>query len=354
MNEGRRVGVALIGIGGWGPVIANAAKRSVKAELVTCFTRNPERRKAFAEEYQCDQEKSYEDVLKRDDVDGVLLTTPNPLHAEHAVLAAQQGKHVFVDKPIANTIGDAKEIINACQEFDRVLMVGHDIRRLAGNRKAKELIDSGAIGEPIMAESNFSHNLGFKLTPDKFRWRGDDSGCPGGALMTMGIHHADTLNYFFGPIKRAFGYFSKLYIPADVEDVTATIFQFDSGVLGYLGSNYASPKSHWIKIYGTKGNLSCTVSLPEVSFEEYLKIWPVVDRYTKLLLFEVGKDKATDIPLKQGDPILEEIDEFAHCIQTGDRPETDGQGGLVALALIRAAIESARTGKQVEIGRLLG
>ena len=172
--------------------------------------------------------------------------------------------------------------------------------------------------------------------------------------MTMGIHHADTLNYFFGPIKKAFSYFNKLYIPAEVEDVTSTIFQFESGVQGYIGSNYASAKSHWITIYGTKANLSCTVTLPEVPFEEYLKIWSIVDRYTKVLLFEKGKDGAQDIPLKEGDIILEEIDEFAHCVRTGDKPETDGQGGLVALALIRAAIESARTGKQVEIAELLG
>jgi xylose dehydrogenase (NAD/NADP) len=224
---------------------------------------------------------------------------------------------------------------------------------LAGNRKAKELIDGGAIGDPIMAESNFSHDLGFRLTPDKFRWRGDDSGCPAGALMTMGIHHADTLRYFFGPIKTAFSYFNRLYIPAEVEDVTVTIFQFESGILGYLGANYASPKSHWIFIYGTEANLLCNVALPEIPFEEYLKIWPVVDRYTKLLLFEKGKDEPKDIPLKERDIILEQIDEFAHCIQTGERPETDGEGGLVALALIRAAIESARTGKQVALEEMM-
>jgi predicted dehydrogenase len=349
MSKGDVVGVAQIGIGGWSTVIADAAKRSEKVKLVTCFTRTPEKRKAFAEKYECDEEKSFEDVVKRDDVDGVLLTTPNAIHAEHAVLAARHGKHVFVDKPIANTMADGKEIVKACEEAGVVLLVGHDMRRLAGNRKAKELIEGGAIGDPIQVESNFSHSLGFELTPDKFRWRGDDSGCPAGSLMTMGIHHADTLNYFFGPIKGAFSFFNKLYIPAEVEDVTATIFEFESGVLGYLGSNYASPKANWIHAYGTKANLLCLLSLPEVPFEEYLKIWPVVDRYTKLLLFEKGKDGTQEIPLTEGDPILEQIDEFADCIRTGARPETDGQGALVALALIRAAIDSARTGKPVEV-----
>ena len=350
MSKEGMVRLALIGIGGWAPVLANAMQRSKKAELATCFTRKPKQRTLFSEKYGCDKEKSYEDVLKRDDIDGVLLATPNAIHAEQAILAAQHEKHVYVEKPIANTIADAKRIIEACKEAGVVLMVGHDIRRLAGNRKAKELIDGGSIGNPIMVEANFSHDLGFQLTPDKFRWRGDDSGCPAGALMTMGIHHADTLNYFFGPMKTAFSYFNKLYIPADVEDVTVTVFQFESGILGYLGSNYASPKAHWIFIYGTEANLSCKVTLPEVSFEDYLNIWPVVDRYTELLLYEKGKDGAQSIPLTEGDPILEEIDEFADCIQTGAKPETDGQVGLDALALIRAAIESNRTGKRATIG----
>ncbi len=349
MRKGNVVGVALIGLGGWSTVIADAAKRSEKVKLVTCFSRTLEKRKAFAARYECDEESSFNDVITRADVHAVLLTTPNAIHAEHAVLAAQHGKHVFVDKPIANTMADGKKIVKACQEARVVLLVGHDMRRLAGNRKVKELIDAGAIGDPVQVEANFSHSLGFDLTPDKFRWRGDDSGCPAGSLMTMGIHHADTLNYFLGPIKSAFSFFNKLYIPAPVEDVTATIFEFESGVLGYLGSNYASPKANWIYVYGTKANLLCSLALPEVPFEEYLKIWPVVDRYTKLLLFEKGKDGPQEIPLTEGDPILEQIDEFAHCIQTGAKPETDGQGALVALALIRAAIDSAQTGKPAEV-----
>jgi len=65
---------------------------------VTCYARTPEKRQAFSQKYGCDQEKSFEDVLKRDDVEGLLLVTPNAVHAEHAVLAAQHGKHVYVDK----------------------------------------------------------------------------------------------------------------------------------------------------------------------------------------------------------------------------------------------------------------
>ncbi len=349
MAKQDKVGMALIGIGSWSGVIANAVHRSKKAKMVTCFTRTPEKRLAFSKKYGCDQETSFEDVLKRGDVEGILLTTPNAIHAEHAVLAAHQGKHVYVDKPIANTLADGKRMVTACQKAGVTLLVGQDMRRLSGFRKMKELIDQGAIGKPVMVESNFSARLGFELTPDKWRWYGDDSGCPAGALMTMGVHHADTLNYYFGPVKKVSALFNKLYIPADVEDVTMTILQFESGVLGYLGSSYASIRMNWMSVHGTDASLSCVLALPNVSFEEYLQIWSVVDKYTVLQISEKSKDQPETLPLNIGDPILEEIEEFADCIRTEKKPETDGQAGLVALALVRAAIDSARSGKAVDL-----
>ena len=349
MGTKDKVGVALIGIGAWSSAIANAVQRSEKVKMVTCYTRTSEKREAFSKKYGCDQEKSFEDVLKRNDTDGVLLTTPNAIHAEQAVLAAQHGKHVFVDKPIANTLEDGKKMVEACEKAGVVFSVGHDMRRLSGFRKMKELIDGGAVGKPVMVESNFSASLGNELTPDKWRWYGDDSGCPAGALMTMGVHHADTLNHFFGPIEKVFAYFNKLYIPADVEDVTMTVFRFESGVLGYLGSSYSTPRTNWVYVYGTDAKLMCSVSLPDVPFDEYLEVWTAVDQFTTLQRFGKGKDKPEQIALPIGDPILEEIDEFANCIRTGKKPETDGRRALVALALIRAAIDSAHTGKPVDL-----
>jgi len=352
MSQDDGVRVGLVGIGSWSGIIAGAVARSKKAKLVACYSRTVEKRAAYSKQYGCDQENSYEDLLKRKDVDGVLLTSPNAVHAEQAVLAAQHGKHVFVDKPIANTMADGRRMIEACEKAGVALLVGHDMRRLSGLRKMKELIDGGAIGKPVMVESNFSASVGNELTPDKWRWYGDDSGCPAGALMTMGVHHADTLNHVFGPIEKVCAYFNKLYIPAEVEDVSMTIFQFESGVLGYLGSSYATPRTNWIYAYGTEAKLLCTVSLPNVPFDEYLKVWTVVDRYTSLQLLGKGRDKPEEVALPIGDPILEEIDEFADCIRTGSKPETDGKESLVALSLIRASIESARTGKQVKLADL--
>ena len=348
MKKGYSVRLGLIGCGSFAVTLANAVKKSTKAELVTCFDTIPESRRKVSETYGCHEEQSYEEVVERDDIDGVLLVTPNAVHAEQAVLAAQHGKHVFVEKPIANTLEDGKRIIEACEKAGAVLIVGHYRRRSGGVRKMKELVEEGVVGDPIMAETNVSNYLGFELTPDKFRWRGDDSGCPAGALLTMGIHHVDVFNYLLGPIESVFSYFNKLYIPAEVEDVTATVCRFKSGILGYVGANYASPKANWTYIYGTKANLVFRITPPDVSFEDYLRAVSNISQFTTLTLFEKGK-RVRDISLAQVDPFLEEIDEFADCIRTGARPETDGQGALVALAFIRAAIDSARTGDQVKL-----
>ena len=349
MTPTKTVNLALIGTGAWSGSIGDAMLNSPSVNLIACFDPITEKREAFSQKFGCDHEATYEDVLARTDVDGVHLATPNMLHAEQTLLAAEAGKHIFVEKPIANTIEDGKKMIEACSRAGVVLMVGQHLRRLTGIRKLKELIDDGTIGKPIQVEGNYSQNLGFALTPESFRWRGDDTGCPAGSLMTMGIHHADVFNYLLGPIESAFSYFNRLYIPAPVEDVTATLFRHASGLPGYLGSNYASPKAVWFYVYGTEANLLCTITPPELPFEQYLLWWQQVDRDTEVRIFEKGKTGSREVPIPVGNPIIEEIEEFADCIQNGVRPETDGEGALAALALIRAAIDSARTGQQVKL-----
>ena len=203
MSE-KKVRIGISGLGWFVPVLANAIQKSGKTELVTCFTRTPQKRTAFSQRYACDQDESFEAMVRRDDVDAVVLVTPNAVHREQAELAARHGKHVFVEKPIANTLEDGRRMIEACRQAGVVLMVAHVARRHAGNRMAKKLLESGALGKPMMVEANVSSDQGVGLVPEEFRWRADDLGCPAGPLMTMGVHHADTLNYLFGPVKSVF------------------------------------------------------------------------------------------------------------------------------------------------------
>jgi predicted dehydrogenase len=343
MSTNRKVRVGMSGLGSFSVALANTIQRSRKVELVACYDVDPARRQATGARYGCAQEKSYEDMVARNDLDAIMLVTPYAVHCEQTELAARLGKHVYVEKPIANTLEDGRKMIAACEKAKVALLIGHLHRRYAANRKVKEMVESGAIGKPIMVEGNLSSGQGWDLTPGEFRWRGDDTGCPAGALMTIGVHQADTLNYIFGPVKRVSAFFNKLYIAAPVEDVGAAIFEFESGILGYLGSNFASPRTNWMYVYGTEANLVRRVMRVDRRFDEERKQGP--DQSTRLHIIEKGKTDPVPIELKTGDPMLEQVDEFADCIVTGKKAETDGYESLKALALIRAAIESVRTGK---------
>ena len=139
---GKMTGVKLgiIGCGNYADSLATAVRKCQQADLVSCFDVIAERSQKFSNRYQCEMEKSYENLLKRKDVDGVLLVTPNVEHADQTVKAADFGKHFFVEKPIANTIFDAKRMITACKKSNVILMVRYLGRRSAGIGKAKTFI----------------------------------------------------------------------------------------------------------------------------------------------------------------------------------------------------------------------
>ena len=110
MTDEKAVNLALVGTGAWSGSVGDAMRNSTKVNLVTCFDDIRAKREAFSAKFDCDCEESFENVLKRADIDGIHLATPNQYHPEQTLLAARYGKHVFVEKPIANTPATAKPL----------------------------------------------------------------------------------------------------------------------------------------------------------------------------------------------------------------------------------------------------
>ena len=125
--------VACIGMGWWSDVLADAMKRSGKFEIATCYTRSTEKRQAFAKKYGCTASPSYEAILTDRTIEAVVNTTPNNVHRETTCEAARAGKHVFLDKPIANTIADARGLTQACRDARVVLALGYRIEICTSN-----------------------------------------------------------------------------------------------------------------------------------------------------------------------------------------------------------------------------
>ena len=121
--------VASIGMGWWSDVLADAIQRSGRMKIISCFTRTREKRDAFALKYGCSAADSYESILADRRVEAIINTTPNNVHRDTTCAAADAGKHVFLDKPIATTMADARALTAACRTAGVVLALGECLRR---------------------------------------------------------------------------------------------------------------------------------------------------------------------------------------------------------------------------------
>jgi predicted dehydrogenase len=154
------VRVAALGMGWWSDVLADAAKRSGELEIVSCFTRSEDKRDAFAAKYGCKAVSSYDEILADDSIEAIINTTPNHAHLETTRAAALAGKHVFLDKPIANSIVDGHAITRVCKEAGVVLSVGYQRRRENQFQWIKGEIEAGRFGKLVQAEANMHARRG--------------------------------------------------------------------------------------------------------------------------------------------------------------------------------------------------
>jgi predicted dehydrogenase len=329
----RPVRVAAVGVGGWGRTLADAVGRGTGLAIVACTSRSPDNRAAFAKTYGCRDLPAYEAVLADPEVEGVLITTPHSLHAAQVVAAARAGKHVFVDKPFALTVADARRATDACRRAGVVLAVGHQRRRQAASRALRRLLDQGALGHVAQVEGNFSADIGFALKPDM--WRAVRAETPGGAMTNLGIHHVDTYQYLLGPIARVMAFSRRVALTgADIDDATSILFEFASGGLGYLGTSWVhANRTEVITLHGTEA-----------------QAWHEGNG-TRLFVARRGQKERSAETLTPADPLVEELAEFARCVREGTRPEVSGEDATANIAVLEAIVESAETGRAVAVQR---
>ena len=333
--------VAVVGLGRWGNTLASAIQDTENVKVVDCFTRTPEKRKAFTEKFDCAEQETYEAVLENPDVDAVVISAPNNKHSELAVAAARAGKHVFVDKPIAANLTDAKEMIKACDDAGVTRAVGASSRRLKGHRLFKKILDEGALGTIALAETNYSNDRGLHYTPENWQWYA--SGSPGGPLMQVAIHQVDNLMYLFGEVKKVSAAFSKIKTKSEIPDVCVLWLEFESGLLGTLGTSFISPRTpngrfnYFLNAYGDEANL-------------YHDRW---DGIFTLKKDGVGRERIDYEEYKGHAYLVEEFDDFAGAVRENRSPEVGGPEGLHVLGIVLAAMESFERGQPVEIAEII-
>ena len=320
-------------MGWWSDVLADAMTRSGRLQIAACYTRSDEKRRDFAKKYGCEPAPSYEAMLADASIEAIINTTPNNVHLETTRAAARAGKHVFLDKPIANTVAEGRALTEACRAAGVVLALGYQRRRETHFRWVRARIDAGEFGRLVNAEANISRDRLGKI--DLTSWRYQAAGMPGGVLLQIGIHYTDVLEYLMGPVVAVTGRLAQLVLPGDNPDVASVVLEHESGALSTLNASYASAGEYYLlNVYGKEATA-------------------YYDLHNGLRYVKRGEKSPAPVPCEPNDAIGAELDEFAESVRGQGMPEMDGEKGTRSLAVVLAGIRSAREGRRVEVREMM-
>ena len=327
--------VGIVGLGRWAKVLTRAAVKSDRIKIVAGYSRSEEKRAAFEKELGVAAVPDMKSMLSNPEIKGVILTVPNEQPLPMAEQVAKAGKHVYTEKPIAQTLEDGLKIAALEKQYGVTVTVGHSARLMAGIRIIKERIDAGELGRVAFMEANFSNERALELTPKTWRWYKDRA--PGGCLSQLAIHQFDVLHLLGGEITEVSSMASKLSpVGAEVDDQSMTLIKFADGKVGYVGSCWTSPGVFAVRVFGSKGLMH---------YEIDFGTWDTPHRLHEhsVLYIQRGKDgyaKREEIELPESDMFRAELEMFAESCRTGKPGELTAHNGNVAVAVVYAALKS--------------
>jgi phthalate 4,5-cis-dihydrodiol dehydrogenase len=331
------LGVGLIGCGGMGRELTRAIRDSVpEAKVIVGCDPFPPARARFSEECGAASVPSLDDLVARDDVQAVLIASPNHLHCEHALAAAAAGKHVFCEKPMALSVADCDRMITACRAAGVKLMVGHSTRLNPTARKLREIVSHGDLGEPAYgcATSFFS---GFR--PRESRTWHVNRAHSGGVLFHMGIHQIDLFHAILGPSRRVHYVGGRHKNQArDFDDIASILVEYVSGATGA------------ISVAGI-----CPVPVNEASFIFSRGYARFSDHFSELAF---GSDadhlsRVTRADLPGPSAVELELSSFAKWVLADEPPVLAAAEGRAAVAVAEAAQEAEQQGVPVSVAQAI-
>lgn len=310
-------------------------------ELVGFFTRTPARRQAAAERYGGRAFPSLGALLA--EVDVLDVCTPTPSHKDVVLAAAAAGKDIICEKPMARHLRDAEQMIATCEAAGVRLFMAHVVRFFPEYARAKEILDSGQLGQPGVIRTVRGGNF---PAPDTQNWyiNFEQSG---GVIMDMLIHDIDYVRWCFGGVRRVFARGLTFSDVQDADHVLLTV-RFQNGAMGHLEGSWAYPPGNF-----------CT-RLEIAGDEGLLEVEGLAKPPINVTLKQESTELAAGVPVPESpmhptdDPYYREIAHFLDCLESGDEFRVSPQDGLEALRIALAAIESLRTGRPVDVATFKG
>lgn len=314
-------------------------------KIIAVYDFNSQRAMEIAEEYDAKAYLSYEELLSDPNIDAVSVCVRNSDHAAITIAALKAGKHVLCEKPMAVTLEECEEMVRVSKETGKFLMIGHNQRLIRTHQKAKELIESGAIGDILTFKTCFGHSGPETWTVDSDNvWFFDKKLSAFGAMADLGVHKTDLIQFLTGQhIEKVNAVLTTLDKKdqdgnlISVDDNATCIYRMENGITGTMTVSwtYYGKEDNSTILYGTKG---------------IMRIYDD-DRYSIVIIgedtktyYELDQIQTNDNQTKSG-----VIDEWVSCIKENVSPEISGEEALYSMKAVFAAIESSETGKQVTI-----
>ncbi len=337
IQETIRVGV--VGLGDAGRLHLGGYKRMPDVEVVGIADNDGARLEAVGSQFNVERRYTdYRQLLDDPQLQAVSVCTPPFLHSEVSVAAAERGRHVHCEKPMALTLRECDAMIEACRRNKRLLYISFEPRQLPAFRRVKEMLDSGEYGEPLwLMDRRLLPATPAVWMPPPWFFHKEMSG---GLLVDNGGHHFDYIRWVMGEVETVWAQ-------------TATL-KFKGSMLPYL----ENPNIEDIAMVtmrhknGTMSNLLNTCMVPcgnifhlEVATPTH---YMALNRTSDLVVEKQGQ-VMSETKFLLAERVIVTVEHFARCIREGETPMTTGEDGRASLELALAALESSRLQKPIHL-----
>lgn len=334
------VRIAVVGCGYWGPNLVRNFAALPDCVVARICDSEPERVAKVAGRYPgAEAGTCFDDIVRDDCIDAVAIATPVRTHFALARACLASGKHVFVEKPLAASSAECRELVEIAEARGLALMVGHVFLYSAAVRRLKEIVDSGEIGDVLYVSSQ-RLNLGIYQRDINVAW-------------DLAPHDLSIILYVLGRAPVSVNCQGKAHVSEGVEDVTVMSLNFSGDAFATIQSSWLDPsKIRRTTVVGSRK----MIVYDDIEPIEKLKIYdkrveppPHYDSFGSFpFSYHYGDMRAPH--LKQSEPLQVECQQFLDCVRTGSRSVSCGQEGLKVVQILEAASRSlARGGAEVDI-----
>ncbi len=331
---------AVIGCGGFGSRRIEAL-RKIDSEIACLVDADEKRVSDLAREIGCEHSTDHREAVQRNDVDCVVVATPNKFHAPITVAALEAGKHVICEKPLARTPKEALEMVEAAKRNKVFLKTGSNLRYFSNVKKAKELIEGNVIGKPLFIRGWIGHDG--KKVLHAWNVKRDISG--GGTLLDNGAHILDLFRWFIGDFSDCFGQVQTLQMPIEVEDNGMGVFKAKDGRMAFIQSSWTEWSGYmYMEVYGSEGSVIIDNRGERVADTGKWFVTSTAAHTTK-----DGTRQVFDYSAEPPQSYELELRDFISCIKKKRQPMASGYDGMRVVEMVSGIYESSRTGRIVRL-----